>query len=268
MSFKNTDAELAPTEVPERHTYPLSPGRLVDLYFRPRRYFSSIRELDHQSALLISSVLMGIAGAMGRIDQKIIQAELGHAAKGWESTASWLLSSWLNYWLVVIAAGATWAVFLWYLGGWWYKKRLLWSGAAAPSSRLARRVYALQELVLAMPTVLLALVQTVLFSNYYEAWRGGRVLEYVDSGVRFLVVLDQLCCSDNHLSTFKNQSANLVSGPSGLALHRGTWRGWNSIRHLHRQCVLTSPPEKGGWDRPTSTAAGRYSAPPRPRFLD
>jgi hypothetical protein len=171
MSFKNTDAELAPTEVPERHTYPLSPGRLVDLYFRPRRYFSSIRELDHQSALLISSVLMGIAGAMGRIDQKIIQAELGHAAKGWESTASWLLSSWLNYWLVVIAAGATWAVFLWYLGGWWYKKRLLWSGAAAPSSRLARRVYALQELVLAMPTVLLALVQTVLFSNHYEAWR-------------------------------------------------------------------------------------------------
>jgi hypothetical protein len=118
---------------------------------------------------------MGIAGAMNRIDEKIIQAELGHASSGWESTASWLLSSWFNYWLIVVAAGLIGAVFLWYLGGWWYKKRLQWSGATEPSSLLVRRVYTMQELVLAGPTVLLALVQTALFSNYREAWRADEL---------------------------------------------------------------------------------------------
>lgn len=169
MSLVNT--ELTAAHEAERHPYPLSPARLVDLYFRPRKFFSCIQALDRQSAVLVSSALMGIAEAMGRVDQKMIQAELGHASKGWENLASWLLSSWLNYWLVVLAAGATWAVFLWYLGGWWYKKRLQWSGAADPSSILARRIYTFQELVLAGPTVLLALVQTALFANYRDAWQ-------------------------------------------------------------------------------------------------
>ncbi|OYY50022.1 MAG: hypothetical protein B7X95_00660 [Methylophilaceae bacterium 17-44-8] len=169
MTLENTN--FTPVEVAERRPSPLSPSQLVDLYFRPKKYFSNTHDLDHQSALFISAGLMGIAGAMGRIDKKIIQAELGHASKGWESTASWLLSSWLNYWLVVVAAGLIGAVFLWYIGGWWYKVRLNWSGAVEPSSILARRVYTLQELVLAGPTVLLTLIQTALFSNYLEAWR-------------------------------------------------------------------------------------------------
>lgn len=169
MTLENT--ELTSADVAERHPAPLSPARLVDLYFRPSKYFSDTRNLDRKSTVFISAGLMGIAGAMSRIDEKIIQAELGHASKHWESTAAWLLSSWLNYWLVVVALGLIGAVFLWYLGGWWYKKRLQWSGAIEPSSLLARRVYTMQELVLAGPTVLLALVQTALFANYREAWQ-------------------------------------------------------------------------------------------------
>jgi hypothetical protein len=173
MTLENT--EFDNSDVTGRHLSALSPSRLVDLYFRPRRYFSKIHDLDHRSALFISAVLTGIAGSMNRIDKKIIQAELGYANKGWENIASWLLSSWLNYWLVVVATGLIGAVFFWYMGGWWYKKRLQWSGATELSSILTRRVYTMQELVLSGPTVIYALVQTALFSNYREAWRADEL---------------------------------------------------------------------------------------------
>ncbi|MBS1208453.1 MAG: hypothetical protein H6R19_851 [Proteobacteria bacterium] len=164
------DFKTTPVEVAQRQPHPLSPVRLVDLYFHPKKYFSNTQSLDRLSALLIAAGLMGISGSMGQIDKKIIQAELGHATTNWEAMSSWLLSSWGNYWLTVVSTGLIGAVFLWFLGGWWYKKRLQWSGAAVPSPRLARQVYALQELVIAGPTVLIALVQTALFTDYREAW--------------------------------------------------------------------------------------------------
>lgn len=169
MTYTNTNQTT--TGSTGRNLSPLSPTRLLDLYFRPRKYFSHGGELNQQRAILVSAVLMGIAGAIGRIDTKIIQAELGHASKGWQSMSSWLLSSWANYWLVVSAAGLLGAGFLWYLGGWWYKKRLQWSGEDQASAALARRVYTMQEFVVSGPTVLVALIQTLLFSDYREAWQ-------------------------------------------------------------------------------------------------
>jgi hypothetical protein len=171
MSPENTKQDQA--ESSEHSTSPLSPTRLVDLFFRPRRYFSNVSGLDHPSALFIAASLMGIAGAMGRIDMMILQVELGRARRGWEHTASWLLSSWTHYWLAAILAGLVGAVFIWYLGGWWYRLRLQWSGAAAPSAHSARRVFTMQEFVIAGPTVILALAQTAQYANYDEAIQAG-----------------------------------------------------------------------------------------------
>ena len=162
--------EQSPSEVSELPRSPLSPASLIDLYFHPRKYFSDASNLSHRSPLAISAIIMGIAGAKGRIDKKIIQAELGYANNSWNDVSSWLLTSWVAYWIAVVLAGLIGAVFLWYLGGWWYKKRLQWSGAKDATSSLARRLYTMQELVSTGPTVLLLLVQTVLFSNYREAW--------------------------------------------------------------------------------------------------
>lgn len=164
-----------PFDLDEVEPAPFGPSRLLDLYIRPRKFFGNPRDLDHRGAIVTAAFLMGISGAMGRIDKKIVQSELGRASASWDRIADWMLSSWFNYWLVVLVAGAFGGVFLWYLKGWWYKKRLEWAGAQEPSLPLARRVHAMQELVMAGPAVLWTWIQTFLYANYREAWQADEL---------------------------------------------------------------------------------------------
>jgi hypothetical protein len=158
------------TEVLTTAHSPLSSRKLFDLYFHPKRFFSDLSILSHRNFLMISAMLMGIAGVRDKIDKNILKAELGHSNKSWENTASWLLTSWTSYWLAVIVMGLFFAIIMWYFGGWWYKKRLQWSGAKEASPILARRVYTMQNLIFAAPSILLLLIQTAIFDNYREAW--------------------------------------------------------------------------------------------------
>jgi hypothetical protein len=172
MALENSKVD--PDDAIDRRVSDVSKPRLFDLFLYPRRYFSNTHALE-QYEPLVPALLMGLAGAMDRIDKQLVKAELGRANKEWETAASWVSGSWWNYWLAAMLAGLVWALFLWYFGGWWYKKRLQWSGAIEPSSTLARRVNAMQTLVIAGPTILLALIQTVVYENYIEAWRADEV---------------------------------------------------------------------------------------------
>ena len=153
---------------------PLSPAGLFRLFLMPREFFANIDLVGHRPEVVFAALAMGVTGSMGQIDKKIMQAELGQANKSLELLA-WLLSSWINYWIVVLAAGAVGAVVLWLIGGWWYRKRLQWSGASDASPTAARRINAYQELVFSGPAVLIVLVQTLLFANYQEAWQADEV---------------------------------------------------------------------------------------------
>lgn len=162
-------------DLEEQESVPFGPSQVLDLFLRPKRFFATPQNLEHRGALVTAALLMGISGAMGRIDKKIMQAELGRTSKSWERLSDWMLSSWFNYWLVVLVAGVFGAFFLWYLKGWWYKKRLQWAGAEDPSLPLARRVHAMQELVMAGPAVLWTFIQTFLYANYREAWQADEL---------------------------------------------------------------------------------------------
>jgi hypothetical protein len=83
------------------------------------------------------------------------------------------LSSWPTYWIYVLIAGTLGAGIYWFVGGWWYKKRLQWSGAPDASPSVARRVYAYQDMVVSAPVVLITAIQTFLFANYREAWQAA-----------------------------------------------------------------------------------------------
>lgn len=172
MTHENSKADL--DDAIGRRVSDVSQPKLLDLFLHPRRYFSNTRALE-QYEPLAPVLLMGLAGAIDRIDKQLVKVELGQAKESLEAGVSWVSGSWWNYWLAAILVGLVWAIFLWYVGGWWYKKRLQWSGAMEPSSTLARRVNAMQTLVIAGPTVLLALIQTVVYSNYLEAWRADEL---------------------------------------------------------------------------------------------
>jgi hypothetical protein len=122
------------------------------------------------------ALLAGISAASGRIDKELIRADLGQGRPGFEAFSDVVLQSWLYYWPFVIALGVAWAAALWYIGGWWYRVRLKWSGSENPDKTLARIVYIYAQLVQAIPVVLALVVQTVVYENYLELWNSEATL--------------------------------------------------------------------------------------------
>jgi hypothetical protein len=152
------------------------PHRLVSLLLTPRVYFAHPDLLSDRRGILIAAVLSGFAGTMDRIDQKLVRADLSNQGMGETNhMTSWVLQSWMNYWILVVGAGLIGSVFIWYIRGWWYRKRLEWSGAGDVAPDDARSVAVLQDLVYVLPTILLALIQTATYSNYAAAWEASEV---------------------------------------------------------------------------------------------
>jgi hypothetical protein len=162
-----------------RKTHPLSllsPRGWYQLFFKPVEFFSSSHWRDRSTLVLPLILITGIAAAINRVAKKIISTELGQGSSRLWGESSHIMTSWSFYWLIVIAIGIILAIVLWYLGGWWYQKRLQWSGAATVSSNDARRAYVYQDFVVSAPIILLAIVQTLLYANYREAWQGSEFL--------------------------------------------------------------------------------------------
>jgi hypothetical protein len=144
----------------------------LDLLFNPKRFFAN--ELIHANrlAILLAGWCLGIASVMDQIDRRILQQEV-NTNEGHFGTIESVVSSWPVYWATVIAGGFVAAALLWFAGGWWYTKRLEWSGAQAPNVDRARRVYVYQGFVYALPFVVVTVIQTALFASYKEAWAAG-----------------------------------------------------------------------------------------------
>ena len=99
-----------------------------------------------------------------------MRAELGRPRPGWERLAPYVAESWVGFWLWVLAAGALGSLFLWWVGGWWYRIRLRWSGAVGPDKRLARLLFVYASFVLAGPAVAVAVIQTAVYPDYATAY--------------------------------------------------------------------------------------------------
>jgi hypothetical protein len=165
-----TDDAAVPDAPQGEPASPLSPASLYALLFKPTKFFADPRALRKAPEVAIVAWTSGIAYAFGRIDKNIMQSELGRSPGGWSEFGPWLTESWLHYWGFALALGAVNALFLWFIGGWWYRKRLEWSGANAPQPDLVRPVYMYQDFVSSAPAVLATAIQTLLYASYAEAW--------------------------------------------------------------------------------------------------
>lgn len=145
-------------------------GSLADLYLRPARFFRSALPLDDRRYLYTALLIGGIVGAQGRIDSNIMRAELGSPRAGWDTLEPMLMGSWPGYWLFSLTAGLVTALFIWYIGGWWYGLRIRWSGAPARDKRQARITYVWVGLVAALPGLLYVIISTMVFPDYGAAW--------------------------------------------------------------------------------------------------
>lgn len=138
----------------------------MTLFVNPSHFFASLDDLSRPSLVLVATLCLGVASTVDRIEQHLLRAEMGQGVSGWSEVSPWLLHSWSTLWIVLLLLGALNVPLFWYLGGWWYRLRLKWSGATALDPFRPRLLFVYSSLVYALPVVLVMLGETVLFPNY------------------------------------------------------------------------------------------------------
>lgn len=142
---------------------------LRQLFLAPRSFFQNQLDGATRHDLLVAAYLVGISAAQGRLDRQLIKLDLGTAPISTPLVS--IANSWLLTWLLLLGVGALSGVFVWYIGNWWYRVRLGWAGAKGADSALSRSVFLHAGIVAALPSLLLVLLQTVLYPSYLAAWQ-------------------------------------------------------------------------------------------------
>ena len=145
---------------------PLSPSRLRDLLLRPTAFFTS-PALTKRPELLIAAWIVGVATMLDRLDLRLLASELTSGGAVWKSIA---YAQWPFFWVAAILLGGTQAIFVWWIGGWWYRVRLELCGAVDPDPLRARAVYTYQNLVADAPTIVVVIVYSLVYANYMAAF--------------------------------------------------------------------------------------------------
>lgn len=143
---------------------------LVHLLLRPTRFFGGLARNRVDPRAIIAIWIVGASFAMGRLDRMLIQADMGRARPASDTLLPMLTESWTGFWMLLLLGGALWAVFSWYVGGWWYGLRLRWSGVASPPALEPRLLHTYSTLVTALPSLVYAIVVTLVFDSYADAW--------------------------------------------------------------------------------------------------
>ena len=149
---------------------PLLPRHLIDLFFRPRRFFTGQLALGKTPYAVLVAWCYGASDTLDQLDQNLLRAEFGRPRPGWDQLAPYVVDSWLGVWALLLVFGGLSGVILWWLGGWWFAIRLRWSGAPNPDRRLARLVMMYSGFVFSGPAVALAVFYTVSYGSYAEAF--------------------------------------------------------------------------------------------------
>lgn len=126
------------------------------LFLRPKIFFTHFVLEASPLLTALAALIYGISGAIDELEERLLRAEL----KGQGHIFLPLISNWRSYWILCVALGVLSAFFYFWIGGWWYKKRLAFCGAKDADTSLSRRVYLFASQVYAIPGLIYALWET------------------------------------------------------------------------------------------------------------
>ena len=157
---RDVGGEVPPAEPPA--------GRwLFYLLFRPTKLFRHFVIDELPLLTVLAFYLFGVASVTERLDARILRDD----ARG-RSTFAALADSWASYWTAGLVGGVISAALLARIGGWWYRKRLEFSGAGDVNLALVRRVYVFASLVWAVPALLYRVWTSAAYSTPRAAGQG------------------------------------------------------------------------------------------------
>jgi hypothetical protein len=159
----------SPTQAsPPREERPSPSLAPVDLFIRPSRFFRHHARQAVPVLTWVAAYTFGVAGMIDQIDERALRSKLGGSAQLWSSVAD----DWAVYWALCLVGGAVSGALYYLVGGWWYRKRLEFSGAVDPDAGLARRVYVYAAQVYTLPLLAYSLWETVRYSSPRTAFEG------------------------------------------------------------------------------------------------
>ncbi|WP_163123376.1 YIP1 family protein [Acinetobacter portensis] len=141
--------------------------RLVQLFIRPKQFFSDFKHLNRESSYIFAYIV-AMSVFMDRVDSQLIKNDVLNG--GSLEKYDWLIHTWIKYWGFTAIIAIFFAFFIWFVYGWWYEMRLKWSGVENQSSTLIRQVNIMQLSIMAIPVVIITLVQTAVYPNYEQAF--------------------------------------------------------------------------------------------------
>jgi hypothetical protein len=142
-----------------------------DLLIRPTSFF---QQLDQPLPIVtfVAAYVYGVAGMIDRLGVHALRADAGGSPSAWALVSD----NWLLYWGFCLIAGAVSGAVYFLLGGWWYRKRLQWSGAQDPDIDAVRRVYLIAAQVYTVPLLLYTAWETLVYSTPRTAYNGDDIL--------------------------------------------------------------------------------------------
>jgi hypothetical protein len=153
---------------------PFWPQHLVDLFFRPKKFFAGQLSLGKTPYFVFVTWCYGIASTMHQVYRDLGRQTASRASSSEKIPEAMFTGSWLEFWLWVLGIGAVGGFFLWLMGGWWFSVRLRWSGIKELKDKTAHLLYVYSSFVESSPTIALALFWTATEANLREAFAAGR----------------------------------------------------------------------------------------------
>ncbi|MGD1865003.1 MAG: hypothetical protein ACFB0D_10645 [Phormidesmis sp.] len=176
-----TATELFPPE--GKGISPFHPNQLLNIFGAPREFFSTETALGKPINVWLATWLMGFATAFTNINRSVVAFKRGDSSL---EPPTEILSSWSELWMGLALAGFVLGILFWLVGGWWFRVRLVLSGAPEPDGQMARLVYVYAALVRSLPTLIILITWSFLYQNLDAAYAQGGIFVSQFLGIIFL----------------------------------------------------------------------------------
>ncbi len=124
------------------------------LFFKPGRFFKHFHALPGGAAPVALALSLGLAAVLSR-----------GGASSFPGMASRDGDTWAAFWPPVLLLGLLWSMIIYFVGDWWFRKCIRWSGDRAADKATARKVFLWSGQVTALPVILYALAGTLIYAR-------------------------------------------------------------------------------------------------------
>lgn len=144
------------------------PKKLITVFVKPKEFFNDDLATKSKIMTFIVTYITGIILTVDKLERKM-------ASGSFVGKTSVLVEDWIYYWGLILVVSFVSIIWYWFLGGWWYKKRLQWSKIENVNPYDARILYVYSHFTFSFPLLCVYVVNTFIYSSPLLAYNNDLV---------------------------------------------------------------------------------------------